>query len=128
MTAAMLTIAGTWITDPTTGASMVGLKANRTETDKRNIQVRSYAGGRRRIISTPQRVRSTPMTLRLVSDADLEVLRGWVGRLLLLRDGQGWRRWGTFDGIQVSTVRPAPDAPVHDVVLTWLDSDFSEGV
>ena len=128
MTSTVLSIDGTWITDPVTGASMAARKSARGESDKRNVQVRTYAGGRRRIISTPQRTRSTALTLRLVADSDLETLRGWAGEILLLRDGQGWRRWGTFDGVQVSTVRPSPEAPVHDVALTWQDVDYVEGV
>jgi hypothetical protein len=119
---------GTWITDVATGTSVKFLKTDRTETDQRDVQVRSYAGGRRRIISTPRRERTTPLTLRSVSDTDLEILRDWTGRLLLLRDGQGWRRWGTFAGIQPSTVHSAPSLPIFDVSLTWLDVDYSDAV
>jgi len=134
MTTVTLTFVGTWITDPTTGESVTGLKTDRIETDKRDVQIRSYGGGplsrqpRRRIISTPRRDRSTPLILRSVSDTDLEILRDWAGRLLLLRDGQGWRRWGTFDGIVPTTVHPAPQVPVYDVALTWFDVDYSDAV
>jgi hypothetical protein len=119
---------GTWITDVATSTSVKFLKTDRTETDQRDVQVRSYAGGRRRIISTPRRERTTPLTLRSVSEADLEILRDWTGRLLLLRDGQGWRRWGTYAGLVPTTIHPAPHVPVHDVALTWLDADYDESV
>ena len=120
--------AGTWITDVATGESVQCRKTDRSETRQRDVQVRPYAGGRLRIVSTPKRERSTPLTLRGVSESDLEILWNWAGRLLLLRDGQGWRRWGTYAGVAPTTVHPAPEVPVYDVSLTWLDSDYTEAV
>ena len=118
----------TWITDPTTGLSLQVWKTERAESDDLNVQVRCYAGGRRKIITTPAQQRTTPLTLRGVSAADLTTLRGWRGRLLLLRDAQGWRRWGTYGGVATTTVYPDPYVPVYDVSLTWQHSDYDEEI
>ena len=118
----------TWITDPTTGVSVQVWKTERAETDDLDVEVRSYANGRRRIISTPAQKRDTPLTLRGVSDADLTTLRGWRGRLLLLRDAQGWRRWGTYAGLASTSIYPAPHEPVYEVSLTFQHSDYHEEI
>jgi len=119
---------GTWITDLVTATSVRGLKTDRSEQDVLDVLVRGYAGGRLRIISTPSHVRVTPLTLRGVTSTDLETLRGWRGRLLLLRDAQGWRRWGTYAGVTSDTVYPAPHVAVYEVSLTWQDVDYDESV
>jgi hypothetical protein len=129
MTTVTLAFAATFITDPTTGLSVQLFKTDRAEQDVASVDVRIYAGGRRRIISTPARVRSSALTFQRVSAADVETLRAWRGRILLLRDFQGWRRFGTFIGIGASAIFRGPSAPpLYTVSLTWLDSDYSEAV
>jgi len=129
MATVLVTFTATWITDLATLASVQVFKTDRTEQDALDVQVRSYAGGRRRIISTPTRVRSSALTFQRMSDADVETLRGWCGRMLLLRDFLGWRRFGTIGGIVPVAIFQGPDAPpIYTVSLTWLDSDYTEGV
>ena len=128
MTTIEVVFRATWITDPTTGVSVQVWKTDRVESDELAVQVRCYAGGRRKIITTPAQQRSTPMTLRGVSAADRVTLRDWRGRLLLLRDAQGWRRWGTYGGLSTTTIYPAPHVPVYEVALTWQHSDHDESV
>jgi len=129
MATVLVTFAATWITDLATLASVQVFKTDRTEQDALDVQVRPYAGGRRRIISTPARVRSSALTFQRVSAADVETLRGWCGRLLLLRDFQGWRRFGTIAGIVPVAIFQGPETPpIFTVSLTWLDSDYSEAV
>jgi len=128
MTTVLITFAATWITDLATSTSVQVYKTERTEQDSLDVQVRNYAGGRRRIISTPARVRLSALTFRRVSVADVETLRTWRGRILLLRDAQGWRRWGTYADIVPATVSPAPSVPTYEVSLTWQDVDYDESV
>ena len=123
-----VTFRATWITDVATGTSVQVWKTDRAETDTRDVRVVSYAGGRTRIISTPRRERTTPLTFRGVTDTDLETLRGWAGRPLLLRDAQGWRRWGTYAGVAPTSVTYAPEEPLYEVSLTWLDATYDEAV
>ena len=63
-----------------------------------------------------------------MSEADLATLRGWRGRLLLLRDAQGWRRWGTYASLSSTSIYPAPHVPVYEASLTWQHSDYDEAV
>jgi hypothetical protein len=129
MTSCSVVFAGTWLTDPTNPTVSVQVfKQTRTEQDVSGATVRTYAGGRRRIITTPSDVRTTPMVLQHVSAADVETLRALRGRLLLLRDFQGWRRWGMFADIAPVSVFRGSSAPLYTVALTWVDSDYSEAV
>jgi len=128
MTTIDVTFRATWITDVATSTSVQVWKTDRAESDKHDIQVRPYAGGRMRAISTPRRDRSTPLTFRRVSEVDMETLREWAGRLLLLRDAQGWRRWGTHAGIAATCVSFAPEPPLYDVALTFTDLTYTEAV
>lgn len=121
---------GTWLTDPSDpSVSLQVFKTVRTEQDTLDVNVRVYAGGRRRIITTPADVRSTPLTLQRVAAADVENLRDWRGRLLLLRDFQGWRRFGTYADIAVSSVfQGTVQLPYYTVALTFTDVDYTEAV
>lgn len=130
MSAVAVSFPATWLTDPTTPAVSLQLfKVARVEQDTAAGQVQVYAGGRRRIISTPGDVRQSALTFQRVSAADLETLRSWRGRVLLLRDYQGWRRWGTFFDVQVTAFYRGPvEQQVHQVAVTWTDVDYTEGV
>lgn len=139
MTTVFVSFAGTWLTDPTDpSVSLQVFKKDRAEQDTLSASVRTYAGGidadgnvipgRRRIISTPGDVRSSALTFQRASGADVEQLRLWRGRLLLLRDFQGWRRWGMYADIApVSIFRGPGQDPIYAVSVTWMDSDYSEG-
>jgi len=121
--------AGTYFTDPSTLVSVNVFKVDRVEVDSHAGGVRTYAGGRRRIISGPATDRSSALTLHRVSYADVETLRRFRGQCLLLRDGQGWRRWGSFLDLSIQSVFQGPVAsPLFTVGLTWVDSDFVEAV
>lgn len=138
MTTVDVTFRGTWLTDAADPTQSLQLwKTDRKEDDEVDAQVRTRAGNRKVIVETPRADRSSQMTFRGVSAADLETLRGrendpsdhgWRGRVLLLRDPQGWRRWGMFAGVQVQTIYPAPYVPVYEVSLTWLDVTYDESV
>lgn len=126
MTTLTVVFAGTWITDPSTGASVQAFKADRKETDTLpGARVAVYAGGRTRVISTPADTRTSAVVLRAVSETDKNTLRDWRGRALLLRDPSGWRRWGTYLAVDVS--QPAKMTPSYDVAFTWTDVTYLEG-
>jgi len=127
MATVTLDFTATWITDALTLESVQVRKTARVETDQRDVQVRPY-GERLRIISTLKRERTTPLIFRRVSETDLETLRDWAGRVLLLRDAQGWHRWGTYAGIAPVCVVFAPELPLYDVSLTWQDITHSDAV
>jgi hypothetical protein len=118
--------AGTWITNPVTLASVQAFTTDSKEQNTLDGSVRKYAGGRSRVITSAADTRTSTMTFRAVSAADLETLRSWRGRVLLLRDPQGWRRWGTFLGVDVTRMYQVP--PIYDVSLTFTDLTYVEGV
>lgn len=129
MTTVNVVFGGTWITDVADpSVSLQVFKVDRSEQDAAAVSVRIYAKGRRRIITTPADVRTSPLTLQRVSAADVETLRSWRGRLLLLRDFQGWRRFGTFGEFTPVAVFQGPaNPPLYTVALAWLDVDYTEG-
>lgn len=138
MTTVFVAFAGTWLTDPTNPTVSLRLyKKDRAEQDTLDATVRTYAGGqdsdgnptpgRRRIISTSADVRSSALTFQRASGADVEQLRLWRGRLLLLRDFQGWRRWGMYADIAPVSINRGPGQdPIYAVSVTWVDVDFDE--
>lgn len=126
MTSVTVVFVGTWITNPMTNLSVVGYKVDRPDDDSLNGSVRTYAGGRRRSITTPADTRQSTLTFKLVTASDLEVLRGWRGQMLLLRDFGGWRRWGTFFSFKAISMKGYPG--LNTVTLTFEDLDYTEAV
>ena len=130
MAAIIVAFTGTWLTDPTVpSVSLQVFKTDRVEQAFVAATVRTYAGGRRRIITTPADDRYSALTFQRASGADVEQLRSWRGRLLLLRDFQGWRRWGMYADIAPVSIRRGPGQdPIYAVSLTWQDVDYDEAV
>jgi hypothetical protein len=89
--------------------------------------VRFYAGGRRRVITTANRSATFPLTLQLLTDADLTLLESWAGRVLLLRDGASRREWVTFLSCEVEDLWD-PEGTLHNVSLALSRIDFDESV
>ena len=90
-------------------------------------EIRSYAGGRNRVITSANTTATFPLTLQLVNDDELELLTLWRGRVLLLRDGQGRRVFGTFLSLDVDDYWD-PTGPLHNVSLTFTELTYSEAV
>jgi len=90
-------------------------------------EVRFYAGGRRRVITSASRSNTFPLTLQLLSDADFRLLESWAGRVLLLRDGAGRRVWGAFFGLDVEDFWDV-DGTLHNASLTFSELTYLEGV
>jgi hypothetical protein len=90
-------------------------------------QVRTYAGGRRRVITTPADTVAFPLTLQAVTAAEVAVLEGWRGKVVLLRDTSGRRVFGSFMALDVRDTWTV-DGPLADVGLTVTQVDYSEAV
>lgn len=58
-------------------------------------EVRSYAAGRERLISTPTRKKGVQVPLA-TKPADYALLEEWAGQLVLYRDEYGIKMWGVF--------------------------------
>lgn len=79
-------------------------------------EVRTYAQGRRRIITRTGSAQVLTATLRQVTDADLVTLEDWRGGLLMLRDHLGRLVWGSYFELAVTDYA---DRSGYDVALTF---------
>ena len=127
MTTATLTIALTWLTNPTTGVSVTAPNPVRSGGATLGGSIRPYAGGRMRVITTRADVRAFPVVMQNISDADLLLLDSWRGQVILLRDASGWRKWVSFLDLKW-TDYPYNGGMYHDVSLVAQEVTYSEAV
>lgn len=90
-------------------------------------EVKTYAGGRTRVVTAAGRKATFPLTLQLLTDADVDLLDSWQGRLLLLRDGSGRREFGTVLAGEVTDYYDV-DGTLHDVAVVFTRLSYDEAV
>ena len=127
MATVTLTFTDVWITDVATSVSVHGSFPDRLSSDEVTGDVRSYAGGRLRSITSARTKATYPIVMQLLSDSDAALLKTWRGRVLLLRDSAGRRVFGTY------FVRSVEDfyvqsVTLHNVSLTFQEITYSEAV
>lgn len=128
MTTLVVVFEDCWVTDPTEPEISVHASyPDRGHAAGVDGEVRTYAGGRRRVITSARKSATYPVTLQLLSDAEVEQLKVWRGRVLLLRDGEGLRVWGSYMALDVTSYWD-PEGPVSDVSLTFTAVDHDESV
>lgn len=94
------------------------------EQDAVSGAVRTYAGGRRRSVTRAGTLRTFPITADVLRDRlQLDLLRSWKGRLLLLRDPRGRKVFGTFYDLDVEE---NITTDLAFVALTLHEVTFSE--
>ena len=128
MATVLLTFTEAWLTDvanPT--VSVHASFPDRASTDALDGAVRFYAGGRRRVITTPRETHTFPLTLQLVTDADVALLTSWRGRVLLLRDGAGRRVFVTFLSLALEDFN-VTGGTLHHATMVLTELTFSEAV
>ena len=59
-------------------------------------EVRTYAGGRLRLVTTAGVARTATLTLPECSRDQINWLQTYVGQTVLVRDDRGRKIWGTF--------------------------------
>jgi hypothetical protein len=92
-----------WLCDVTNPAVTVAAGSpEREQTANLDGDVRYYAGGRARVITSQRDARTYPLTLTQLTVADVDLLMLWRGRVVLARDGLGRRVFGTFFSVGVS--------------------------
>jgi hypothetical protein len=115
-----------WINRVDSGEAVSGASGrDKDQSFSMALDVRTYASGRRRAVSTVGEVGSLPFTLVAVNLATKEKLRGWVGLLVQVRDNRGQRWFGVFAGIEVREYM-RPD--LYAVSFTLLTTTYTEGV
>lgn len=88
-------------------------------------EFRSYANGRRRLITTAGRDRQLDVTAVFLTLADAERLLAMSGQVVLFRDAWGRRVFGAFLG---ASVRDYTDRLHQDVTFTLTEVTYSEAV
>jgi len=90
-------------------------------------EVRGYAGGRTRVITSARKTATFPLTLQLLTDADVALLESWQGQVLLLRDGASRREWVSFLSCDVEDLWDV-DGTLHNAGLVFTALTYVEGV
>jgi len=67
--------------------------------------IRTYAGGRRRVVSRAGKLRNLSVTFPTIIGAQVETLVGWAGQTVLLRDKRGRLVWCVYFSAAVSDRR-----------------------
>ena len=127
MSTVTLTFADAWLTDVATSVSVHGWFPARTSTEVVTGSVRFYAGGRKRVITTPNKTRTYPVTLQWLNDVDAAQVAAWKGRVLLLRDTGGRRVFGTYLQVDFTDTYQF-DGTRHAATFVFSEIDFVEAV
>lgn len=89
-------------------------------TPARKVDVRTYAGGRRRSVTTPERTRRSEWSLGILTRQQLDTLDRWLGRTLMVRSPSGELIWGVCSQVPSKHVRKGGhwDAPLAVEMVT----------
>ena len=128
MATVTLTFTDVWLTDVANPAMSVhGSFSERKSDDEVAGDVRPYAGGRLRSITSARTKATYPIVVQLLSDSDAALLKAWRGRVLLLRDSAGRRVFGTYFARSVEDF-PMTSGTLHNVSLTFQEITYFEAV
>lgn len=122
---AVLTLTKVWLNLAETGDAVSAYSSGRSETSALDGEVKIFASGRKRSFTSVGDRRDMKLTLRDISDADLETLRLWRGQTVLLRDHFGRKIFGTFYSVDVHDRKTIG---LYDVSLTVQEVSYTEGV
>lgn len=112
-----------WLHDASNPADFLRFYTiDRSDKRDRSGSVRVYAGGRRRVVTTPARAQNIGVTLRMVTTAEVDQLEEWAGTVLMYRDHIGRLAFGTFFELDVDDYK---DRLHHDVTFDFVTSTFS---
>lgn len=115
-----------WLHDAANLADNVAIRVQQIDEEKSvDGDVRKYAGGRLRSVSSAGTRRTVEVELRLIERADVDTVKGWVGRKLMLRDPRGRKIFGVFHEVEVEEW-PARDRAT--VTFTFEELSHSEAV
>ena len=127
---ATVTLTKVWLHDATDLSTNITIKASLlVEKPSRVAPVRKYAGSRFRLILVPGVEKSYVVTFLHLSRSNVDQLRTWAGKLLLLRDSLGRKLYGRFDEPTFREI-PIPDSAtkVFRARITFDEVTHSEAV
>jgi hypothetical protein len=122
----VLTLNKTWINRLDTGEGIAfATGRDRTQQFSMDLNVRTYASGRRRAISTVGEAGEVSFRALAVNLTMIEKLRSWAGVNVQVRDHQGQKWFGVFAGIAVTEYMPVN---LYAATITLLTTTTVEGV
>lgn len=123
---ATLTLDRVWINRLDTGEAFSGYSIpNKTLSLRMDGQVRSYAGGRRRSMSTGGVGGVWPVAFRLQTLTTLVTLEDWFGVPVQVRDNRGQLRNGVYFELSITELH---EPLYYDIGLDLQLVTVSEGV
>ena len=124
---ASVSLEDVWVHDGTNLANYVVLGTSELKEKPQNFsETRRYSGGRFRLISVAGTQNSLQLIADLVNRIDLEVLRGWIGQLVLVRDPFGRKVWCTYNDIDVREVPTSEDSAVFKISISVKEVTVDE--
>lgn len=125
---ATLTLTKAFINLAATGTAVSAqTREERKRVHAKNVDVRTFAGGRQRAI-TQEGVRGEfELTLVLVTKTTYELLCTWIGQVVQVRDHRGQQFWGVMASVPVAREDKA-DITLYDVVVSIRVVTYSEAV
>lgn len=123
---ATLQLTKVWVNLLASGAAVSAQSApGRAREHDMDGEVRTYAGGRQRAITTAGERGSFGFTLVDVSLTTVDLLRAWVGKPVQVRDHRGQRFFGVFFSV---TTAEAKDPALYNATMALRVVTVSEGV
>lgn len=113
-----------WINLLSTGAAVHAYSSDRGRETSIDGEVRKYAGGRLRAISSVGTRGSFVFKLRDVTNDDIERLKSWYGQPVCVRDHRGRRYFGVYFNV-AETERT--DTTLWDASITVQEITYTEG-
>ncbi|MEU4367559.1 hypothetical protein [Micromonospora chersina] len=117
----MLILDRVWINRLDTGEAVAAKSWDRSPTYDMDGEVRTYAGGRQRSITTEGERGAFSFTLRKLPLATVEVLRSWKGIAVQVRDHRGQSWVGVYFQVTPKEPLTTPGAPGG----YWWDVDLT---
>jgi hypothetical protein len=122
---ATLTLAKFWINLMADGSAFSAYSDERSFEFGTESEVRTYAGGRRRNITTPSTSKSFSVKLKVLTLTQVTALELWLDRVVQIRDYRGFRMIGVFRDCKVTEHKADLD---YDVSLSFEQLTHLDGV
>lgn len=97
-----------------------------SESAARPVEVRRYANGRLRQVTRPGVQQTLTVGLELVSRTTIDLLRSWIGLLIVYRDPLGRLVYGVFGDLSVEEVSGADGTYANAALTIQQVSDSAE--
>lgn len=123
---AALTLTKLWVNLIPDGTAVSAYSTDRSRADQSDGEVRTYAGGRRRSVTSEGVGTEFAFTMRLLTLTEVETLISWIGETVQVRDHRGQRFFGSF--FSVTPVELAHEPGLWDARIQLQTVTYDEEV